>query len=50
MKAMPGILTEPAEIEMWLKAPKEEAISLQRPLPDGVPQIVCVGKKEDRAA
>ncbi|KKB76992.1 hypothetical protein VW35_16030 [Devosia soli] len=47
MKAMPVILTTPAEVEMWLTAPKEEAISLQRPLPDGVLEIVAVGKSED---
>lgn len=46
MKAMPVILTTPAEVEMWLTAPKEEAISLQRPLPDGTLQIVSVGQPE----
>lgn len=50
MKAMPVILTEPDEIELWLTAPKEEAIQLQRPLPDGVLEIVAVGKKQDQAA
>ena len=50
MKAMPVILTEPAEIEMWLTAPKEEAITLQRLLPDGVLKIVAVGQKQDQAA
>jgi putative SOS response-associated peptidase YedK len=50
MKAMPVILTTQAEIEAWLTAPKEEAISLQRPLPDGVLEIVAVGKKQDQAA
>lgn len=47
MKAMPVILTTPAEVEMWLTAPKEEAISLQRPLPDGALKIVSVGPGED---
>lgn len=34
-KAMPAILTEPAEWRTWLEAPWEEARPLQRPLPDG---------------
>lgn len=50
MKAMPVILTTQAEVEMWLTAPKEEVISLQRPLPDGVLKIVSVGHKEDPPA
>jgi putative SOS response-associated peptidase YedK len=50
MKAMPVILTTADEIETWLTAPKEEAIALQRPLPDGVLEIVAVGQKLDGAA
>lgn len=34
-KAMPVILTEPDEFEMWLTAPWDIAAELQRPLPDG---------------
>jgi putative SOS response-associated peptidase YedK len=34
-KAMPVILTEPAEWEAWLTAPAPEALRLQRPLNDG---------------
>lgn len=49
MKAMPVILTTQAEVEMWLTAPKEEAVSLQRPLPDGVLKVVGVGLKSDTA-
>lgn len=47
MKAMPVILTTPGEVEMWLTAPREEAISLQRPLPDGVLEIVAFGTARD---
>lgn len=48
-KAMPVILTEPEEIERWLTAPTEDALSLQRPLPDGALKIVARGEKEDGA-
>ena len=34
-KAMPVILTKPAEWETWLGAPFELAAQLQRPLQDG---------------
>jgi len=34
-KAMPVILTEPAEWEAWLEAPWEIAVELQRSLPNG---------------
>lgn len=47
MKAMPVILTTEQEVDLWLTAPKEVAISLQRPLPDGVLEIVSVGAKSD---
>ena len=48
-KAMPVILTRSDEVELWLSAPKEEAIALQRPLPDGMLKIVAVGTKQDPA-
>ncbi len=34
-KAMPVILTTPDQVETWMTAPSEEALKLQRPLPDG---------------
>lgn len=46
-KAMPVILRSEAEIETWMTAPAEEALKLQRPLPDGALRIVATGEKED---
>lgn len=46
-KAMPVILTDPAEWEAWLAAPWVDAAALQRPLPDGALRIVARGEKED---
>ncbi len=46
-KAMPVILTTPAEVDAWLTAPAMDALSLQRPLPDDALRIVARGEKED---
>ena len=46
-KAMPVILTTPEEIETWMTAPTEQALTLQRPLPDSSLQIVARGLKKD---
>lgn len=49
-KAMPVILTTSDEVEFWLTAPSQAALQLQRPLPDGLLQIVARGGKEDPGA
>ena len=46
-KAMPVILTTAEEVEVWMTAPAEEALRLQRPLPDGALTIVARGGKKD---
>ncbi|MGY4629851.1 putative SOS response-associated peptidase YedK [Bradyrhizobium sp. USDA 4486] len=48
-KAMPVILTTPQEVETWMTSPVDEALKLQRPLPDGSLRIVARGVKEDTA-
>jgi putative SOS response-associated peptidase YedK len=44
---MPVILTTPEEVETWMTAPPDEALKLQRPVPDGTPRTVVRGVKED---
>jgi putative SOS response-associated peptidase YedK len=44
---MPMILTTPAEVETWMTTAPDEALKLQRPLPDGALRIVARGVKED---
>jgi putative SOS response-associated peptidase YedK len=48
-KAMPVILTEPAEWDMWMSAPWEEAQALKRPLPNRL-KVVGIGARQDLAA
>jgi putative SOS response-associated peptidase YedK len=46
-KAMPVILTTPAEVVTWMTVPPDQVLLLQRPLPDGLLRIVARGVKED---
>nr|WP_140846792.1 SOS response-associated peptidase family protein [Paracoccus sp. FO-3] len=48
-KAMPVILTWAEEWRTWLTAPTEQALRLQRPLPNGALVIVLEGAREDVA-
>jgi putative SOS response-associated peptidase YedK len=46
-KAMPVILTTRQEIDLWMTAPIQEALTLQRPLPDDALMIAARGEKKD---
>ena len=49
-KAMPVILTTEAERDAWMTAPADEALKLQRLLPDGTLKVVATREKEDVVA
>jgi putative SOS response-associated peptidase YedK len=49
-KAMPVILTTPAEVDLWLEGDTAAALALQRPLPDEALAIAAKGEKEDGVA
>jgi putative SOS response-associated peptidase YedK len=46
-KAIPVILTTPAEIETSMTAPAEVALKLQRPLPDQTLAVLARGERKD---
>jgi putative SOS response-associated peptidase YedK len=49
-RAMPVMLTTPEEIELWMTAPTEKALKLQRPLPNGALKVVAIGGRKDAVA
>jgi putative SOS response-associated peptidase YedK len=48
-KAMPVLLTKPEQWDTWLDGSLEQAITLQRPLPNELLRIVATGEKSDLA-
>jgi len=46
-KAMPVILRNAEEMDVWMQAPWDEAAGLQRPAPDGSLRIVARGERTD---
>jgi putative SOS response-associated peptidase YedK len=44
---MPVMLTKKEEWKIWLEAPMDEALELQRPLPDKMLKAVAKGEKKD---
>jgi putative SOS response-associated peptidase YedK len=46
-KSMPVILTTLDEMDRWMTAPSPEALSLRRPLPDGMLHIIAKWRKSD---
>ncbi len=47
-KAMPVLLTTEHEWDTWLTGSVDEAMALQRPLPNGALRTVATGEKSDR--
>jgi putative SOS response-associated peptidase YedK len=46
---MPVIFTTEEEVDIWLNAPTQVALDLQRPLADGKLRIVAKGERADAA-
>jgi putative SOS response-associated peptidase YedK len=46
--AMPVILSRPDEFDVWLDGSLEQAITLQRPLPNELLRVVATGEKSDQ--
>jgi len=44
---MPVILASKDEIELWKTSPRQEALWLQRPLPDNALKVVALGAKTE---
>ena len=49
-RAMPVILRTREEVDVWMNAPRQVALELQRPLPDDAVKIVLRDAKEDSGA
>jgi putative SOS response-associated peptidase YedK len=45
---MPVLLTTEQEFDSWLQAPVNDAIALQRPLPNDLLRIAATGEKSDQ--
>lgn len=49
-KAMPVILTTDVDLVVWVNAPAQVAMELQRPVAEGLLEIVATGARQDDAS